>query len=253
MDGRYCNCWNCGHHRLGDALAALTNRPLGTVLGWLANMGEKGPSSASNKRSAGGRVVAPPGLSGLSRAHRAYLERRGFCPDQVAKLWGVQGFTIHPQYSWRIWIPIHQHGKLVSWTTRSTGDGGAKYLSAKPEQEAVPHKHLLYGACYARHAVVVCEGPLDVWAVGPGAVATFGLSVSAEQIQAIGRFPRRVFLFDGEPDAQRTARQLAGRLSLLPGETYVVELETGPDPAEADPEELWEVREKFLDGSKVTP
>jgi hypothetical protein len=53
--------------------------------------------------------------------------------------------------------------------------------------------------------------------------------------------------FDGEPEAQARARTLARTLSLYPGVTWNVKLESGEDPATADQEEIKELRKKFLE------
>jgi len=120
-------------------------------------------------------------------------------------------------------------------------------LSAGYEQEAVHHKTILYGADYARHAVIVHEGPTDVWATGPGAVATCGTGFTDAQVLALSRYAVRVACFDSSDAAQRRARELCDMLAPYPGETVRVVLETGDDPAEAHPEELAELRRTFLE------
>jgi DNA primase len=121
-----------------------------------------------------------------------------------------------------------------------------RYVSARPDQELTPHKSLLYGEDYTRHAVVICEGPTDAWRIGPGAVATMGLSVTLSQVYRMSRFPVRVICFDNESEARRRADRLAKQLQPLPGETYVAWIETGKDVAEADPAEVVELRRRFL-------
>ncbi len=193
------------------------------------------------------KLVVPAGVGPLWAPHRAYLERRGYDPDVLEELWGIQGIGISGNLSWRIWIPIHLEGRVVSWTSRSIGDeDGAKYITASPTEESVSAKTLLYGEGYVRSTVIVHEGPADVWATGPGSVATLGLSYTQQQMLHISRYPTRVICFDNEPPAQRVARKLANELKLFPGDTYVVHLESGKDPPECDPKELQEFREKFL-------
>jgi DNA primase len=150
------------------------------------------------------------------------------------------------QLAWRLWIPITLAGVVVSWTTRAIGTTEARYVSAAPDQEAVNHKTLLYGEDKTGSAIVVVEGPLDVWAIGPGAVAIMGLQTTAEQVERIGRHPLRTICCDNEPAALHRAKRLAKVLRQYPGETYVVELETGKDPAEAERGEIEDIRRKFL-------
>ena len=244
VNGKVAVCWLCGRHKLGDALAESSGRPLRDVLSLLDGL-ESSPAARSVASEA--KVLyRPPGLQGLARPHRAYLRGRGFNPLVLERTWGLLGFGLGGSLAWRIWIPVHLDGKIVSWTTRSIGTSGLRYLSARPDQEAVPLKTLLYGGDLAGTSVVVCEGPTDVWRLGPGAVATFGLSCTAEQVERLSRFRVRAICFDREPAAERQARRLAHDLAGHPGETHMVELETGADLADTDEEEVNEIRERFL-------
>jgi DNA primase len=179
--------------------------------------------------------------------HRKYLSnQRRLDPDEIAQLWGVQGIGLAAEYAWRLWIPVYHFGEVVSWTTRAIGTG-MRYLHAPPEQESVPIKSVLYGSDLVRHAVIICEGPIDAWTIGPGAVATCGLGYTREQLIKLSQFSVKVVCFDSEFQAQKRARRLARQLQVFPGETYVVELQTGKDPNEADRREIMELRKTYLE------
>lgn len=195
-----------------------------------------------------GVLRRPTGIGEFLPAHLNYLRGRGFDPAQIAETWGVQGIGPVGRLKWRLYIPIFDRfGLEVSWTTRSVGKENAiRYWSAMGEQEVLPHKSLLYGAHLCRHVIVVCEGAIDVWAIGPGAVATCGVGFSEQQRSVMTDFPFRVICFDTENDAQRRARQLCGELSLLPGHTENVVLESGKDAADADPAEIRELRLRYF-------
>jgi len=248
VDGLFAVCWKCGYLRLGDVLVEITGNPLPEVLGWLNTLPRARPSSVAGPK-ARGRVKLPPGLGPLQRPHKRYLMgRKGLRPSDVERLWGIQGIgSLGGRLSWRIWIPIHYCGELVSWTTRALVDSGVRYLTAGMEQEKINHKQLLYGADYARNSVIVTEGPIDAWRIGPGAVATLGLGFTQEQARQIGQFPLRVICFDNERDAQRRAHRLAKALQVMPGETVVIRIETGEDIADADQEEVEQLRNEFLE------
>ena len=195
-----------------------------------------------------GGMKYPSGLRGLYGLYSEYLRGRGLDSDVVGSLWGAMSGGSIGRLAWRIWIPIRNAaGVDVSWTARAIGGREPRYISASPEEEAVDHKSLLYGEDLAGHAIVVVEGPLDAWRIGPGAVATLGLQVTPEQVSRIGGHPVRAICFDRERAALRRADKLASLLAQSPGDTYVVELETGDDPADADDEEVDEIRRKFLD------
>jgi hypothetical protein len=195
-----------------------------------------------------GKLVIPAGVGPMLPIHRKYLSlQRGLDPDEMDELWGVRGIGLAAEYAWRLWIPVYHHGEIVSWTTRAIGTGSQRYLHAPPSQESQPLKSVLYGGDLVRHAVVVCEGPIDAWTIGPGAVATCGLGYTRSQLLEISKFPIRVVCFDREPAAQKRAKRLARQLQVFPGETHVVELETGKDANECQRSEIMELRKRFLD------
>jgi hypothetical protein len=229
---------------LVDALAEASGAPHAKVRALLTGLLRDARVRDERPR---GKLVIPKGVGPMLPAHRNYLKGRGLDPDAVARLWGVQGIGMAPRLAWRLWIPIHRHGKTVSWTTRALYDSKLRYLNAKPDEEALPAKSLLYGADLARHAVAVQEGPLDAWAVGPGAVATLGVGHTKEQVLEMAKFPVRVIVFDAEPEAQRRARRLAADLSCFPGVTHNVTWESGKDASRCDPAEVAEFRRRFLE------
>lgn len=245
IDGSVASCWTCGARPLNGALVTLLRKPWQDVASLLGLLGR--PRQSHGKRDVAGIYKPPADVGPLLPAHRRYLAGRGFDVDEVSRLWGLQGIGLAAHLKWRIFLPIMHHGEAVSWTTRSiASSSGAKYINAKPEEEAVSAKTLLYGADYLRHAVVIVEGPFSAIAIGPGAAATMGLIVTPAQILALSRYPIRAICFDAEPGAQRRARRLASTLSCYPGETEVIELETGNDPADAEQEEIEEIRQRFL-------
>jgi len=107
-------------------------------------------------------------------------------------------------------------------------------------------KSVLYGVDYIRHAAVVVEGPADAWRVGPGAVATFGVVVTPDQLARLARFPVRVVCFDSDPPGRARAAKLVSALAPFPGKTYDVVLDA-EDPGSATPKEIKKLRALFLD------
>ena len=237
------SCWRCGRQNTATMLAAVTGATVRIMRERLDGVALEAPIVPK-----AGRLLPPAGIGPLGRAHRAYLAGRGYDPDIIAELWGVRGIGNAGRFSWRLYIPIHHHGEVVSWTTRSIKPNDEqRWMSAGAETEAVRHKDILYGADYAHHAIIIHEGPTDVWATGPGAVATCGTGFTEAQLKAMSRYTIRAVCFDRGRAAQRRAQELANMLSPFPGLTYNVELETGDDPGEADRAELRELRAKFLE------
>lgn len=245
VNGFVAVCWTCGKRRLTDTLVELSGRPWQEVKKLLGGL-ERQAFRTEERR---GKLVPPKGLGPLQGVHRKYLRARGFDPDELERLWGVQGIDFSGgRLAWRLFIPIQFRGETVSWTTRALAETqGPRYVNAAPEQEAVSARTLLFGDDLARHAVVCCEGPLDAMAVGCGAVATLGLRFTDAQVVRLAEFPSRIICFDAEPAAQRRAEELATRLESLPGRTFVYRLDSGKDCAEASKQEIQSIRRQFLD------
>jgi len=240
LAGGYVNCWRCGPHNVSKTLVTLTG------LSWSEVKTldlDSSPREVIEREA--GRLKLPNGLGPLLKPHRVYLRGRGFKPRAIEDLWKVQGIGLSSKLAWRIFIPIHLRGQIVSWTTRSLVDTGLRYISSSHEDESVPHKTLLYGEDYATNAISIHEGPTDVWRVGPGAVATLGTGWKPAQVLRMSRYSRRIVCFDNEPAAQRRARQLCDLLETFPGETMNVILDA-KDAATADEDELMELRSLLI-------
>jgi hypothetical protein len=246
-------CWSCLKMNLVEALVASTDRDRAEVRSLAEEAIWRVPIGHLQAVPRKGRLVLPQGIGPLLPVHKRYLENRGFEPDELVRLWGIQGIDqTGGHLAWRIFIPIHYRGEVVSWTTRTISDKvEPRYRSAPPECEKIHHKDILYGADKAGHAAVIVEGPIDVWAIGPGAVCTFGLSVTQAQIAKIAKYPTRVILFDSEPEAQRAAAKLARELEGKPGETMRVQLEMSADPGSSNPEEIKQLRRMVLQMRKT--
>lgn len=246
LNGQVSHCWLCGKLNLVQVLSELSGQPVNVVIGLLRGLWSGSHRDKSVKPTTGGKLVRPVGVEKMNHRHRLYLEDRGIDPDYAEEVWKVQGTGQLSDKPWRLYLPIFLNGKEVSWTTRSIGTMGTPYLSARPDQEVIRHRELLYGEHLCGSSVVVVEGPLDAIVVGAGCVATMGIGYSDEQAGRIARYPVRAICFDNEPDAQRRARRLVRDLLPFPGETHNVVLETGKDTIRADKSEVEELKRRFL-------
>lgn len=237
----HCNCWRCGHVPTILVVKALTKLSATECKHLLGSVDKLVDVHEEVRKR--GKLVVPKMTVPLQPAQREYLLERGFVPAKLEKLWHVHAVSADaPRLKHRIFIPIHWNGRTVSWTTRAIRDNvAARYISAGPQEEIMPHKQMLYGEDFVRGTVVVHEGPLDVWTTGPGAVATFGTGHSSAQVQRIAAYPVRYICFDAEPEAQKRARALVDALSVLPGDTYNISLDS-KDIAEAGPKEIKQLR-----------
>lgn len=235
-------CWTCGRHSFTGTLAQITRLSEEQVRSVLDRAANQTIVQVSRPR----HPVLPSGLGPLQSIHKDYLRYRDFDPDELEQLWNLQGIGLTTNLSWRVFIPIHHRNQIVSWTTRAISEQvQPRYISAPADQEAIPAKELLYGSDLAGHAVVICEGPVDVWRIGPGAVATLGVSYSRAQLSKLTRYPVRAVCFDSEPAAQIRAAQLCEALEAFPGSTYLVQL-NAKDPGSANQREIDQLRRTFL-------
>lgn len=233
---QYFACWRCGGHGPGKTLKALGASH--ELIKRFFQYRKYQPLAAERPA---GKLVEPKGRGPLKRVHREYLRGRRYDPESLANLWELEGIGLSSRLSWRIYIPVHQQGARVSWTTRAIGNVPQRYISASPEEESFPHKHCLYGADLCGHCVVIVEGPADAWRIGPGAVALFGTAYTTAQVRKLSRYPFRYILFDNEAEAQRQARKLAADLSCFPGKTTILECDA-EDPGQMKPRELVQLK-----------
>lgn len=109
----------------------------------------------------------------------------------------------------------------------------------------IPRYSLLYNWDVARTypVVAVVEGPLDQLAVGPACVATFGKSVTMEQIRMIKNIDtwQKVFYIrDPEVDTTTTTyRNMIAEMSGL--DLYQIVIPGNRDPGETPRDEIWAI------------
>lgn len=239
------HCWVCGTMYAAEVLALITKTTIGQAKDQLQKIHvyRAPPSQAPI-----GAYSPPQPLVSLLPTHRHYLYGRGLDPDYISSAWRVQATDHRSKLPWRLFIPVLDlYGREVSWTTRTISPGNPKrYWAAQPNQESVPLKSLLYGANWARHTIVIVEGPVDAWSIGYGAVCTCGVGYSDEQMALMSMYPNRIVCFDAEDDAQQRAEVLCNQLSLLPGDVENITLETGKDPNEAEDWEIEAIRARYF-------
>lgn len=122
-------------------------------------------------------------------------------------------------YKQRIIAPIFYNGKMVSYQGRDITEKQIKYKACSTEKEIIHHKHLLYNFDSVSDKMIICEGVADVWRLGKGAVCTFGVAYTKEQVLLIleKKIKKIWILFDNEVEAQKQAEKLAADIILHSG------------------------------------
>jgi hypothetical protein len=245
LERGYCSCWTCGYislYRVFDMLLGLPTAECWKLIHDLPI------EKYLDIRQHAGKLEMPADVSAMGWFHRQYVQDRGFNSKRIANVWGVEGIgQLGGILRWRLFIPVHKDMEVVSWTTRSLNNLPPRYRNARDDQSLVPIRDCLYGIDHVRNAAVVVEGPLDVWRIGPGAVALLGQNCSQANMDALSRIPLRVICFDSEPAAQARANKLADALSVYPGRTIVIQLESAKDAAGAQQGEIESLRREFLE------
>lgn len=216
-------CFKCGRHGLTDTLKLLLRctwneaRELSQTVCSAAPRRIEVPEVTTKTA-----VKLPAGSGPLLQRHQDYLQGRGFDPNEIEALWGVQGIGAVGDRPWSVVIPIFdEKGELATWQARDiTGKGRSRYETCRIENGGADPKTLLYGLNLIRpesKLVIVTEGPIDTWRMGAGwAVATLGMDWSRTQLLTLAkRFETVAILFDNEPAAMAKGHELRDALFAL--------------------------------------
>lgn len=196
-----------------------------------------------------GQSVLPDGCQDtLTNTQRRYLEGRRFDPDALRQDWGLLSAPIMGPWRYRIILPVLFDGKPVTFIGMDpTGQRPPKYKAARVEDSFIPASELVYGTQHVRGGVaLIVEGPTDAWRMGKGVVATLGMGVTPEKIQALLALDVQQFFicFDGEPLAIKNAHALGRSLSTAGRLVEVIELPSG-DPCDLSDDDARHLRHQI--------
>ena len=234
----YANCWRCGPHSLLSTIKELLHtswREAYQIVDEFADIGNV--KIIHNVRKTNDKLVLPGLIEPLKDRHKKYIKERGYNPEDIEKTWNIQSVGPVGASAHRIYIPIYYRGMPVSYQCRSIikRDDVVRYLTCAPEKEKVFHKSILYGLDYVQSdTILVVEGVTDVWRMGPGTVATFGIEYMKEQVFQLSKFKKVYIMFDSEPTAQKQASKLANELAFMKNcEPYIINIgNLAKDPGE---------------------
>lgn len=209
IDGDYSSCYRCGFHSLQDSIAVLLNIEWFKAKEIIKQYGghtyvkyvEKVPRHNTKAHK------LPNNTTPLQSQHKKYLEKRGFDPEYLERVWHLVGtgpisLLGDLNYKHRIIIPYIWNGQQVSFDARDvTGKAMNKYQACPLEREIIPHKDILYGKQEAWKETGICvEGTTDVWRLGTNAFATSGINYTQKQLRIIAKnFKRVAVVFDSSP------------------------------------------------------
>lgn len=134
-------------------------------------------------------------------------------------------------YRFRIFIPVHWNGEMVSFDSRDiTNLSDAKYKACPVDREIRERKKILYGNQEAWGTTGICvEGPTDVWRLGEDSFAVSGISYTQEQVKEMTRvFTKVAVVFDDEPQAVKQGKKLVKDLQFRNVDAYQVKIKGDP-------------------------
>jgi len=256
-------CYRCGGKKILDAIARILGISKEQARTIIASYGGISTVPAIIKPKAiryTREVQLPPRTKRIQDVPGAlkYVLKRRFDPDYLEQVWGViatgPASSVHIKtkdrefdldYSYRLVVPIYYQGRLVTYQCRDwTGKARTKYMAAHPSQEAVPIKDILYGLDKAEgiYKGILVEGVTDVWRIGVGAVACFGIKYRPLQAKLlVKRFKQVLVMFDTEPQAKVQAKKISRKLEESGIEVELIRLPPGRDPADLTQEEVKEI------------
>lgn len=245
------HCWRCGKKKFNIVLKAILGDSSPLLTQTRERYGQRGKRSSRTNLEKQKResLILPRGL--LTEAPKMaldYLKSRNFDPKYLEEVWGIKYTGAFGDYKFRIITPIYHNEKLVSFQGRDyTGRSNLRYKACSKDNEVREHQQCLYGSWLVTNdTVVVVEGITDTWRLGPGAVATFGISFTIGQVELLSKYRKVVILFDYEEQAIKAAHELADQLRILNNEIDVsIVIMEGGDPAELPQEEADEFMREY--------
>lgn len=207
-------CWRCGFHPEYEVLMAFLGDPQEVMkVRRLYHSQTSRYAPRSGVKIEKVRNCPLPRKNALTIKAQNYLSERRYNPQEIVDKWGIFYGGDFGNLAYRIVIPIQYHGKIISYTARDiTGKQANKYLTAPESIQTFNPKHMLYGIDQAdNRTVLVVEGPFDVWRFGYGAVCTFGIKWTREQLLLLAKRWKNIkILYDSDRKglgADRTASQ----------------------------------------------
>lgn len=229
------SCWRCkGSHPA--VVIARAGRISVTAASNLIRKYKTGIAVSKKLEVQMAESISLPGSPIPQDVHRKYLEGRGFDIDELCFYRGIKFTGMMEKWNgvdwgFRIIIPVYDRkNNLVSFQGRALfKQQEPRYLFPPKERQVRDCKTLLYGAeiCKLDEPVIVVEGVMDAWKLGPGAVCTFGSSVTSEQVYELSRYRKVYLAFDNEPAAKEHALEVAKQLSSLGTEAFLVDTDFG--------------------------
>lgn len=203
-----------------------------------------------NKLDISKKLLTPSTFSSeLPAAWLAYLEKRNFDISIAARYNLMSAGIIDREWKYRLIIPFYIDGQLVSWTGRDITDQmPAKYKNCPNDLALIDTRQTIYNIDAMSRKSILTEGATDVHRLGGATGAIIGLNMTTAQMLMIKNkgVEELTIVFDGEPLAQKRAREVAKKLEFIGITTHVIDLGNGLDPGMLSDEEAFALRREVF-------
>lgn len=223
VHGSYFTCYHCGGLPITKTIAQLTGSSFTQAQDLIKKYDIKNTKLRRTEAPVTINIKPlkfPTYTEKMGKAHKRYLEERGYNADYLEKEFGLLGTGPLSrldgiEYKFRILAPIYWNGKLVSFQTRDyTKKHQLRYITCPKAREKIHHKHILY--CKSNEPAergIIVEGIFDVWRFGEFGYSTFGIGYTPQQVRAIKKILKKVVVvFDPDKNAQKRAKELVKEL-----------------------------------------
>ena len=248
LDHKHFSCWKC--NAKGSVLRLIQDMErigLHEAISRVEEFETALPTEIADRTrlSEKGIGILPVGCSRvLTVGQEHYLTKRRFNAGNLVREWGLMSGPQTGPWAYRVIIPVHFRGELVTWIGMDTvSKSQVKYKAAPVEESYIPTSELIYGVDHVRDVAVVVEGTTDVWRLGKGAIALLGMNLTHHKINQLLQLKAKKFyvMLDGEELAIKNAHILAKTLSLAGKQVEVLELDEG-DPDNLTGEQAQQLR-----------
>jgi len=221
LESKWFNCWICGEKGPIEKLIGKIENTHSNIL--INNVISKKEVCEFPKYM----------MDKWEQYHYDYLIKRRFNLEEIKRKYKLKFCNNTSSHKFSIIIPVILNDQIVNFS--SVNVFTRQYRHCSNNNAVIPIKHCLYNIDTVGDTVVIVEGITDVWRMGAGTVATFGLEYTKEQVYQLSKkHIRNVFvMYDSEPQAVEQAEKLCQCFDTLPGieKTELLILPYG-DPAD---------------------
>lgn len=202
------------------------------------------------KANLNSKVEFPLGMTEVfNKIHLNYLMKRNFDPEYIIRKYSLKAcYNIgDPFFKFRIIVPVFLNASIVSYVGIDvTKKSSIPYRNSSKEKSIRSVNECVYNFDTIRDAIIIVEGIVDSWRLGDGAIATFGIQFTEDQVNLIRskKIKKAVIMYDDEDFAIKQAHKLAKQLAFFIPQVDVFELKDG-DPAELTDEQVKDLRKEL--------